>query len=203
MVPAFELEQPSQVGWEDPTTIQAPTWEDEPQQKPQVAVSPNVDSWLSSVQDSVAPVISHPPTITQLPEEEFVHHTIEQEQQQQQQVIREPEPQQAASSALPVQLQQLVQKVDSPSVPSVNLGSTVLPAKPATPVPHSRPGAGAHRNSGRYKISSDQAVIMPSSSFGSAIEKLGMQFGSVSLNGDVISDNNECVLYSFNVALHD
>jgi hypothetical protein len=36
---------------------------------------------------------------------------------------------------------------------------------------------------------SDQAVVMPSSSFGSAIEKIGMQFGSVSLGGDDVNDN--------------
>lgn len=45
-----------------------------------------------------------------------------------------------------------------------------------------------HRNSGRFKTT-DQAVVMPSSNF-STVEKLGVQFGSVSLGGDETSESN-------------
>ena len=53
----------------------------------------------------------------------------------------------------------------------------------------SRPPLVSHRNSARYKVT-DQPVTMPIS-FG-AIEKAGMQFGSLSLGGD---DMNESVPY--------
>ena len=56
-----------------------------------------------------------------------------------------------------------------------------IPTKPLTPAAHTRPGA-AHRGSAKFKT--DQAVVMPSSSFGSNVEKVGMQFGSLSLGGD-------------------
>ncbi|KAF7297083.1 CUE domain-containing protein [Mycena indigotica] len=44
------------------------------------------------------------------------------------------------------------------------------------------PAPTSHRNSARYKLS-DQAVVMPSS-FGTGLEKVGMQFGSLSLGSD-------------------
>ncbi|KAG6867624.1 hypothetical protein C0993_000397 [Termitomyces sp. T159_Od127] len=60
----------------------------------------------------------------------------------------------------------------------------------ATPSPKLtvRPAAAAHRSSARYK-NIDQPVVMPSS-FGSGIEKVGMQFGSLSLGGESIFESN-------------
>lgn len=56
------------------------------------------------------------------------------------------------------------------------------PAKP-------RPAAVSHRSSARYNKTIDQPVVMPSS-FGSGIEKVGMQFGSLSLGGESLFDSS-------------
>jgi hypothetical protein len=62
--------------------------------------------------------------------------------------------------------------------------ATASPPKPIAP----RPVTGAHRSSARYKTI-DQPVVMPSS-FGSGVEKIGMQFGSLSLGGESLFDSN-------------
>jgi hypothetical protein len=48
-----------------------------------------------------------------------------------------------------------------------------------------RPSSAAHRHSARFKT--DQAVTLPNN-FGSGLEKVGMQFGSLSIGGDEIFD---------------
>jgi hypothetical protein len=48
-----------------------------------------------------------------------------------------------------------------------------------------RPSSAAHRHSARFKT--DQAVTLPNN-FGSGLEKVGMQFGSLSIGGDEIVD---------------
>ena len=59
----------------------------------------------------------------------------------------------------------------------------VPPAKPATPISYAWSLTCAGN---RFKMA-DQAVVVPST-FGSSVEKLGMQFGSISL-GDNISES--------------
>jgi hypothetical protein len=59
----------------------------------------------------------------------------------------------------------------------------VIP-KHVAPV-QARPSSAAHRHSARFKT--DQAVTLPNN-FGSGLEKVGMQFGSLSIGGDEIVD---------------
>ena len=70
--------------------------------------------------------------------------------------------------------------------------STPILSQPAaaTPSPKlsGRPAVVSHRSSARYKTI-DQPVVMPSS-FGQGIEKVGMQFGSLSLGGENLLDSN-------------
>ena len=49
-----------------------------------------------------------------------------------------------------------------------------------------RPSSAAHRHSARFKT--DQAVTLPNN-FGANLEKIGMQFGSLSIGGDEIVDS--------------
>ena len=94
---------------------------------------------------------------------------------------KQPESEQLpAPSAFPAQLG-LQQKNEGPAAP----------AKPLTPVSYAR--SLNSRASNRFKAT-DQAVVMPPS-FGPSVEKLGMQFGSVNLNGDDV----ETAAYVFKV----
>lgn len=78
----------------------------------------------------------------------------------------------------------VVQQEELPAPVASTIAQTrtpeAVPSKPVTPVPGSRFG-GMHRSHPRYKT--DQAVVLPSS-FGTPLEKVGMQFGSLSLSGD-------------------
>ena len=147
--------QQQQPGWEEPTTIQPHTWDDEPHAKP---IPSNV--WLSSpenmqeYQASREEEISEPPIPAPMPE---------------------PVP-----SGPPAQLQSPPQNVKT---------ELASPPKPITQV---RVAATSHRNSARYKTI-DQPVVMPSS-FGSGIEKVGMQFGSLSLGGESLFDSAPYVI---------
>ena len=135
-------------GWEEPTTVQAPTWDDEPQVKPPGIA---VDSWLGAETT-----------------EESQHEVTEAQGQ-------EPGPEPIPSSH-PSQLQ------SQPHEPETS-HAVGPPAKPRTPVAH-RPGASTHRSNARFKTT-DQPVVMPVS-FATSVEKVGMQFGSLSLGGDVL-----------------
>ncbi|KII90171.1 hypothetical protein PLICRDRAFT_124097 [Plicaturopsis crispa FD-325 SS-3] len=84
----------------------------------------------------------------------------------------EPEPPAPAPSALPAQLQRQAPAETAPE-----------PAKP-----QSRPAPVSHRSSARYK-NIDQPVVMPSSNYGVGLEKIGMQFGSLSLGGDSLDSS--------------
>ncbi|KAI9508034.1 hypothetical protein F5148DRAFT_1284497 [Russula earlei] len=66
--------------------------------------------------------------------------------------------------------------------PVVGLGEAI--PKHVTPV-QARPSSAAHRHSARFKT--DQAVTLPNN-FGPGLEKVGMQFGSLSIGGDEIVD---------------
>ncbi|KAJ7160884.1 hypothetical protein C8R46DRAFT_1194293 [Mycena filopes] len=153
--PAVPEPAPQEAGWEDPTTVQPPSWEEEaPIIKPSTSAA---DVWGSTVNE--------PP----------------EEPQQEQQQVHEPQveetsaPEPSEESTAPPSEPEPAPPVASPS-PSL---------KPAGAV---RPAAGSHRSSARYKTI-DQPVVMPSS-FGSGIEKVGMQFGSLSLGGESSFDNS-------------
>jgi hypothetical protein len=148
-------------GWEEPTTAQPPTWDDEPQVK---APTSAVDAWLSTTKA---------PEGTQIAEQEEPREPP----------APETAPEQDPPS-LPAQLQNQVQNSQpEPSVPA--------PSKPTVPSVQSRPVAVTNRSSARYKTT-DQPVVMPIS-FGAGIEKVGMQFGSLSLGGDVL-DSIPCAI---------
>lgn len=55
-------------------------------------------------------------------------------------------------------------------------------AKHIAPAVQIRPTSAAHRHSARFK-NTDQPVVMPNN-FGAGLEKIGMQFGSLSLGGE-------------------
>ncbi|KAH8112110.1 hypothetical protein DFH11DRAFT_539278 [Phellopilus nigrolimitatus] len=150
--------QPEAQGWEEPTTAQAPTWDDEPQ--PQTTLPTTSDGWITSTVDIAD-----------------AQPEVEAEREPAPPVQPEPEPEPVSvPSAFPAQLG-LHQKAESPIVP---------PAKSTTPVSYAR---SLNSRAGQRFKARDQAVIMPST-FGSSLEKLGMQFGSVNLGGDDVTDTN-------------
>jgi hypothetical protein len=69
-----------------------------------------------------------------------------------------------------------------PKEPINSLGEAI--PKHVSPV-QARPSSAAHRHAARFKT--DQAVTLPTN-FGSGLEKVGMQFGSLSIGGDEIID---------------
>jgi hypothetical protein len=131
-------------GWEDPTTIQPPEWDDEPQFQTQI--QPPADVRVTS-----QPLSTPEPEPVSQPEEPAAPAP---------QPIHVP-----VLSALPAQ----IQKQDGPT---------------RTKSPVSLSSRSAIRN--KYK-GTDQAVVMPmSTGFTPGLDKIGMQFGSLSLGGDVI-----------------
>ncbi|KAG6808774.1 hypothetical protein H0H92_002954 [Tricholoma furcatifolium] len=159
--PAPEPEaEPESQSWEEPTTVQAPTWEDEPQPKPATTTT---ETWPS-------------PTVEEPQAEQSSKHEAEVEPTKELPPA-EPEKQQIpASKSEPAPIAALATPVISQ--PAAATPSPKLAGRPAATT---RAGA-------RYK-NIDQPVVMPSS-FGSGIEKVGMQFGSLSLGGESIFDAN-------------
>ena len=137
--------EPAAQGWEDPTTVQVPTWDDEPPrtqptQAETYAPAPVEESKLKE-EPALAPVPVPAPAPATLPAQV------------------QPQPQPAA--ATPTLASTLVAKADGH---------------------HARPTSAAHR----HKFKTDQAVIMPGGGFSAvAVEKVGMQFGSLSLSLEV------------------
>ncbi|KAI0759097.1 hypothetical protein C8Q74DRAFT_1451911 [Fomes fomentarius] len=83
----------------------------------------------------------------------------------------EPAPERAPSAVPPGVVQQ-----PAPASPAA------LPPKPLTPSISTRPTPISHRTNIKFKTT-DQPVVLPAS-FGTGIEKIGMQFGSLSLGGE-------------------
>jgi len=193
---------------EEPTTVEAPTWDDEPaptQPPPASQATPekstdgwvdanpssaksDVDSWtdLGSIQKSESwKQPTEPPATTTQPQE--------------------PAPPSQQETVVTPQIQQPTPDTFSPPPGLANPAlSSPQPPKPSTPS-NSRPAFGIHRSSARFKT--DQAVIMPSQSpssvGGYAIAKtLPLQFGSLDLSGD---DNEsqpsvECLFESVHIS---
>lgn len=97
----------------------------------------------------------------------------------QEEVVSEPTP------PAPEPVQAEPPKAEPPKPAAAAIAASAAPQSTATPSPRlaSRPAAG--RGPSRHKLT-DQPVVMPSS-FGS-IEKVGMQFGSLSLGGESLND---------------
>ncbi|KAF8172832.1 hypothetical protein K438DRAFT_175917 [Mycena galopus ATCC 62051] len=153
--PAAPEPEPQETGgWEDPTTVQSPSWEEEaPIIKPSTSAA---DVWAS--------------TVNEPPEEPT------------------PEPQQILEPQ--VEEPPVPEPVEEPVAPPSEPEPAPPVASPSPSIKASRPASTAHphRSSARYKTI-DQPVVMPSS-FGSGIEKVGMQFGSLSLGGESSFDNS-------------
>ena len=155
--PAPDSEQPQQTGWEEPTTVQAPVWEEEP---PNPSIS-TPDSWTAA--------------------EEPHEQNLEQEQPlpaEMEEADKTPAPSQQEEAPAPKEVE---------PQPPVPIQPPVLVPVAATPSPKlaGRSTASSHRI--RHKTT-DQPVVMPNS-FGATIEKVGMQFGSLSLGGDSLDNN--------------
>lgn len=129
---------------EEPTTVEQPSWEPEPETSAEVPPDLTADGWT---------------IVDKQPEEP------------QEEVAPAPVPEPAVQhEELAAPVASIVAQARTPEA---------VPSKPVTPIPGSRFG-GMHRSQ-RYKT--DQAVVLPSS-FGTPLEKVGMQFGSLSLSGD-------------------
>ncbi|TBU59867.1 hypothetical protein BD310DRAFT_957925 [Dichomitus squalens] len=142
--PPPEVEDPvaTSTGWEEPTTVQAPTWDDEPRPARQA----------ESVSAPAAPEEAKPAQPEAISEEEPVPDRV--------------------SAAIPPGVVQ-------PPAPE---SPAALPPKPLTPSVSTRPTPAPHRANPKFKTT-DQPVVLPAS-FGSGVEKIGMQFGSLSLGGE-------------------
>lgn len=149
--PESEPTTEAQMGWEEPTTVQNPPWEDDIQPQTSALV---VERW------DTAPV-------------------------EETKVVDDAEP----ASPEPVQAPEPVPEPIAVSLPAPQAKGPVsslhetIPKHVAPVQP--RPSSAAHRHSARFKT--DQAVTLPTN-FGSGLEKVGMQFGSLSIGGDEIVD---------------
>ncbi|KAF9526076.1 hypothetical protein CPB83DRAFT_858626 [Crepidotus variabilis] len=157
--------EPQQNGWEEPTTVEPPSWDDSTQNK-------TADDWLPT---STAEPVAEPlqTEVASIPSSES-----------------EPEPSVEANPPPPVP--EAVLEEPKPLPAAVVAAQSALPAQvTATPSPKlsSRPAVTSHRSSTRHKIP-DQPVTLPIS-FGTGIEKVGMQFGSLSLGDAPPEPQNE------------
>jgi len=141
----------AQTGWEEPTTVQNPPWEDDIQPKISAPVAERWDTAPVEETEVVDDEKPAPPEPAPAPE---------------------PVPEPIAVS-LPA---------PQPKEPVSGLHEAI--PKHVAPV-QPRPSSAAHRHSARFKT--DQAVTLPTN-FGSGLEKVGMQFGSLSIGGDEIID---------------
>lgn len=141
----------AQTGWEEPTTVQNPPWEEDLQRKPSAPIS--------------EPCL---PT----PAEEV-------------KVLDEAKP--ASSEQAPIEpVSEPIVSLPAPQPKEPVSGLNEAIPKHVAPV-QVRPSSAGHRHSARFKT--DQAVTLPNN-FGSGLEKVGMQFGSLSIGGDEIVDPN-------------
>jgi hypothetical protein len=184
---------------EEPTTVEAPTWDDEPAVTQPPATQPvpeesrTADGWVDAN-----------PTSAKSERTESWTDLGDSEQRSDLALRKNTtEPAPSTESVAPAQQQQQESQLQAPQVQQLNpssfspppglanpaLSASPAPQKPTTPS-NSRPAFGVHRPSSRFKT--DQAVIIPPSSQGAvagfAISKtLPLQFGSLDLSGD----NNE------------
>ena len=153
--------------WEEPTTAQPPTWDDEPHVKPPISTA---DAWASLSESVEASQPESQPPVQQ--------HEVE------------PATATEPPTADPVGKLSLSASKSEPPAQTTLATPTLPQVATATPSPKlaSRPPTAPHRGSARYKTT-DQPVVMPSS-FGASVEKVGMQFGSLGLGGESLLDSN-------------
>ncbi|KAJ7153590.1 hypothetical protein C8R43DRAFT_1002676 [Mycena crocata] len=160
-----------------PPTISPAAPEPEPQQEvgweePTTIQSPTWEEEAPVAKPSTSAADVWASTVNEPPEEP----KSEPQQILEPQVEEPPAPEPIEESAAP-------SLEPEPAPPAASPSPSLKPAGAA------RPAATSHRSSARYKTI-DQPVVMPSS-FGSGIEKVGMQFGSLSLGADDNSSEPE------------
>lgn len=159
-------------GWEEPTTVQAPTWDDEPS-KP--SATPVPEAWPPASEPpskppSDAPKAAEPEPVSVRPKE--VEESTPAQELVPEKTKAEPAPQPVPAQVTPIFIAQ------SAATPSPKLSS--------------RPAAASHRSSARYKVT-DQPVVMPNSF--ASVEKVGMQFGSLNLGGESVLESAPYVIF--------
>jgi hypothetical protein len=148
-------------GWEEPTTVEAPTWDEPPPKQETAAIA---EPWPPSTEAAAEP-----------PKVEAAQPTAPVAEEKPEAVEEKP-----AAAPEPVPEQKPEVKA-SPAPVAAHAAPALAAQVAATPSPKlsTRP---AVRTAARYKIP-DQPVTMPLS-FGTGLEKVGMQFGSLSLAED-------------------
>ena len=166
-LPESELElDVEDIGREEPTTVEGPTWDD----SKQVSVAeawPPTDGTMEATQAQSPLVVtleSHSEALEPPKAIEPVGDTKQESGSTSASVVATPSP-------------------------------SNLPQGIATPSPKlsSRPAVSSHRSSARYKVT-DQPVTLPLS-FGAGIEKVGMQFGSLSVGEASTTETSQYVRF--------
>lgn len=160
-----------QEGREEPTTAEAPTWDDEPA----TGQATGPEAWPLTTEPILESPKPDPPALSVAVE---VKLEAADESVPEAELIPESKPE--AETKSPAQVMQVI---------------SALPAQvTATPSPKftTRPPVVSHRTGARHKVT-DQPVTLPIS-FSTGIEKVGMQFGSLSLGGDGTSDSASYVI---------
>lgn len=188
--------------WEEPTTVQAPpTWEEESistlpavlPQTPRLSENPTTtitsttitttttnDGWISA--EAVTSTLPTQDSWDTKPSVSAISPSAPTQESSWTQVQSTTEPLNTSTTA---DASTSPTSIAPPtSVASIPTPATSLSSKPSTPsVAHARP-LGIHRSSAKF--SKDQAVVI--SAFAGNIaphtDRLGMQFGSLNLNGD-------------------
>ena len=153
-----------QNGWEAPTTAEPPTWDEPPAKADAVAAEP----WPPSSSASAPIPAEAEPEPTPAVVEEIVVEVLEVAPPSTKDTVEVPAAVPAPASA-PAPVHTHTHIVQAPAAPSPKLGKA-------------QAAVHAHRL-GRYKIP-DQPVTMPFGvGGGGVVEKVGMTFGSLSLDG--------------------
>ncbi|KZS89380.1 hypothetical protein SISNIDRAFT_229935 [Sistotremastrum niveocremeum HHB9708] len=156
-------EQPAVPQWEEPTTAEAPTWDDEPPyvQPPQAEADSTTkkeeDGWIGS-EDSFV-VVSKP-------------------------AVAEEEAPAPPSSTIVEPPASVASSLTTPSLTTATTPSASSPAPSTSPKPSTPRPTNTSRMAHRFKA--DQAVVMPSFGTIGGVTSLGMQFGSLGISGDDI-----------------
>ena len=151
---------------EEPTTVEAPTWDDEP-----VAdQATGSEAWPLTPESVLESSNLEPPAVS------VVAEVVKSEE-----VVEESAP----KAELITELKSEVE--NRPPAQAVQASLAVQVTAIPSPKLTTRPPAASHRTSARHKVP-DQPVTMPLS-FSTGIEKVGMQFGSLSIGGDGTNDD--------------
>jgi hypothetical protein len=160
---------------EELTTVEAPTWDDEPAADP--AIAP--EAWPPTPEPVLESSKAEPPVASAVAEVKL--EEVVEESAPEAELITESKPE--VETRLPTQVVQAI---------------SALPAQAtaaSSPKLTTRPPAASYRSSARHKVT-DRPVTMPLS-FGTGVEKVGMQFGSLSLGGE--GTNEEPTSYVVNM----